>query len=293
MFSLLRNRFGIPGVISVIALVFAMLGGAYAASNDNSGKGSKASASATKRGPRGPRGKQGPAGPQGPAGANGAKGDTGAAGSNGANGANGTSAKTKSFAGVKAGSGCSEGGIEVESASPVVYVCNGKKGTNGKDGTFSTEPLPAGQTLTGVWSTSGGGDTEGSVISLAAISFPIRVSPAPTVLFEAHFGSFILGAELANENATVYGPNPSPGTLEEAEEDEEAWKATCTGSAADPKASPGFFCGYLGKQTGTVAKPPFTSAELVEPANEFGVVVPFEMQDKAASARGSWAVTAG
>ena len=33
MFSTLRTRFGIPGVISVIALVFAMLGGAYAANN--------------------------------------------------------------------------------------------------------------------------------------------------------------------------------------------------------------------------------------------------------------------
>ena len=31
MFSLLRNRFGIPGVISVVVLVFAMSGGAFAA----------------------------------------------------------------------------------------------------------------------------------------------------------------------------------------------------------------------------------------------------------------------
>ena len=47
MFSPLRNRFGIPGAISVIALVFAMFGGAYAAS-DNSG-GGKATASAKKK----------------------------------------------------------------------------------------------------------------------------------------------------------------------------------------------------------------------------------------------------
>ena len=37
MLSPLRNRFGIPGVISVIALVFAMFGGAYAATNSNDG----------------------------------------------------------------------------------------------------------------------------------------------------------------------------------------------------------------------------------------------------------------
>jgi hypothetical protein len=60
MLSPLRNRFGIPGVISVIALVFAMLGGAYAASNSNDD--GKATASA-KKGPRGPRGKPGPPGP--------------------------------------------------------------------------------------------------------------------------------------------------------------------------------------------------------------------------------------
>src|SRR5258706_13999527 len=77
MFSPLSNRFGIPGVISVIALVFAMLGGAYAASN-NSG-GGKASASAkAKKGPRGPKGATGPAGPAGPSGPARSKGDPGA-----------------------------------------------------------------------------------------------------------------------------------------------------------------------------------------------------------------------
>ena len=91
MFSILRNRFGIPGVISVIALVFAMIGGAYAASG--SGPGPKASASAkAKKGPRGPRGPRGPkgepgpkgdTGPQGSAGPQGAKGDSGAPGAEG------------------------------------------------------------------------------------------------------------------------------------------------------------------------------------------------------------------
>ena len=31
MLSMLQNRFGVPGVIAVIALVFAMVGGALAA----------------------------------------------------------------------------------------------------------------------------------------------------------------------------------------------------------------------------------------------------------------------
>ena len=94
MFSTLRNRFGIPGVISVIALVFAMIGGAYAA-NHNSG--AKATASAGKRGPRGPKGATGPAGPAGPAGAQGAagaKGNDGAPGLNGATGPTGAAGAT-------------------------------------------------------------------------------------------------------------------------------------------------------------------------------------------------------
>jgi len=81
----LKNRFGIPGVIAVAALVFAMIGGAYAATNSGGGK--KASASKSNRGPRGPKG---PKGATGPAGATGAQGAQGAAGANGKDGAPGS-----------------------------------------------------------------------------------------------------------------------------------------------------------------------------------------------------------
>ena len=88
MFSIFRNRFGIPGVISVIALVFAMMGGAVAASNGGSGN-ATASAKKGPPGPRGPRGKTGatgPAGAQGAVGPAGPKGDTGSAGAPGKTG---------------------------------------------------------------------------------------------------------------------------------------------------------------------------------------------------------------
>ncbi len=116
MFSILKNRFGIPGVISVIALVFAMFGGAYAASNGGSGK-TAASASKSKKGPRGPKGPKGDPGPQGLPGPAGTPGPAGPKG---------------------------------EKGDP------GAPGANGKDGTFSTEPLPGGETLAGVWAASGG-----------------------------------------------------------------------------------------------------------------------------------------
>ena len=96
MASLLRNRFGIPGVISVLALFFAMLGGAYAATDggNHSATASK-SKSAGKKGPKGARGPQGlpgpagPAGPAGPTGPTGPQGQTGAAGAKGDPGAPG------------------------------------------------------------------------------------------------------------------------------------------------------------------------------------------------------------
>jgi hypothetical protein len=148
MFSTLRNRFGIPGVISVIALVFAMFGGAYAASNSSNNGKATASAKA-KKGPRGPKGATGPAGPagaQGPAGPAGAKGDAGANGSNGAAGPTGPT---------------------------------GAKGATGATGaagqTGFTETLPSGKTETGVWSVTIAPNASEPEVP---ISFPIPVAKA-------------------------------------------------------------------------------------------------------------------
>ncbi len=236
MFSPLRNRFGIPGAISVIALVFAMLGGAYAANNDNGG--GKATASAKgKPGPRGPRGKTGPAGPagpQGPAGANGAKGDTGAAGSNGkdgtngSNGTNGTGATTASFGGAQ--HGCTDGGIEVKSASPAVFVCNGKKGDNGADGqTGYVETLPSGKTLTGVWSASANDEFEANIVP---ISFAFPLAAAPTAYY-------VVAGEAQAIEVTPAG---GFGQIFPAS----AVDAFCPGTAASPTAVSGALCVYIG-----------------------------------------------
>src|SRR5260221_8862752 len=93
MFSSMKRRMNIPLVVSIGALVFAMVGGAWA----STGNGGHATASAKKRppGPRGPKGKTGPVGPVGPAGpqgspgAAGAKGDTGPKGDKGEKGEKG------------------------------------------------------------------------------------------------------------------------------------------------------------------------------------------------------------
>lgn len=153
MFSTLRTRFGIPGVISVIALVFAMLGGAYAASDSSDGGKATASAKA-KRGPKGPKGPKGATGPAGPAGPQGPAGANGKDGSNGANGTNGTSGapgKSVSVTEIETGEpDCEErGGVEVkqEGAGSGIEVCNGKEGSAWVAGT-----APSGAVLKGTWS---------------------------------------------------------------------------------------------------------------------------------------------
>ena len=204
MFSTLRNRFGIPGVISVIALVFAMFGGAYAASNSSSGGKATASAKA-KKGPRGPKGPKGDIGPAGPIGLTGPAGANGKDGTNGTNGGNGAGATTESFGGEA--HGCKEGGVVVKSASPEVAVCNGKKGTQGLPGPTCVNGeclLPSGATETGTWAVRGKGLEQ----VMTAISFPLGLTETPQPIFvtqaEAHGTS---------------GPPICPGTYEEPKSD--------------------------------------------------------------------------
>jgi hypothetical protein len=158
MFSTLRNRFGIPGVISVIALVFAMFGGAYAASNSSNGGKATASAKA-KKGPKGPKGATGPAGPagaQGPAGAKGDAGANGAAGPQGPAGAAGATGAT------------------------------GKTGPEGPAGpSCPTGPcfLPSEATETGMWGGAGGFPFEPAGRYAYPISFALPLQEAPDLIF--------------------------------------------------------------------------------------------------------------
>jgi len=169
MFSPLRNRFGIPGVISIIALVFAMAGGAFAAKSLNSG-GSKATSSASgkkgPRGPRGPRGKQGPTGPQGPVGA---KGDTGAAGANGTNGSNGVAGPTGPT-GVTGQNGAIGATGATGAAGVGTAGATGPTGATGETG--FTETLPSGAIEVGTWS----GTVGASGLDFAPLSFPIPLA---------------------------------------------------------------------------------------------------------------------
>lgn len=268
MFSTLRNRFGIPGVISVIALVFAMFGGAYAASNSSGGGKATASAAKGKPGPRGKTGKTGPAGPQGPAGPAGPVGPAGAKGDAGAQGAPGTpgapgapGAAGKSVTGepIAAGGACGENaeGVKYTLNAVSTDVCSGESGF--------TEVLPPEATEKGAWALdSKGGEGENV---LTPISFPIPLSEADAAAIKVH--KWIQG-------------NP-------AEQDSQ-----CLGTVTNPEAEAGTICLYS-----AIAKEQFEIPTLVVPDGGFqervgasGALLRWEEFSGPLYVGGSFAVTA-
>jgi collagen type I alpha len=185
MFNRIHQKLGTAGfIISIVALVAALGGGAYAASGTSTGK-ATASAKA-KQGKQGKPGKTGPAGPagaagaQGPVGPAGPKGDTGANGSNGASGATGA-------AGVKGATGPT-----------------GVTGATGFSG--FTKTLPPGETETGTWSLFGSATADRETNS--AISFPIPLAES------GETGSAFAFSESQTTNEE-FGTSGCAGTLEE------------------------------------------------------------------------------
>jgi hypothetical protein len=229
MFSALRRQLSYSNVAATTALVFALTGGAFAAtSHVGGGSPARATASASHatvakkkskapaRGPAGPKGATGaagaqgaagPAGPTGPAGAAGAKGETGASGAQGVEGKEG-----------KAGT-------------------NGTPGTNGKPGSpwAAGGTLPPGSTETGAWNIiSGSANYCCEDQSLTTISFPIP-----------------LAAPLGKSEAIVV-------TVEE-QEGKKTPPAACTGTVENPTAEAGHLCVY---QSAEVTLGPIASLKL-------------------------------
>jgi hypothetical protein len=246
-FPAIRNRMRYANVVTTLALVFAMTGGAYAVTGKGGGpsgpsaviaaKGGgaggpsapSAAIAATKKGkskakalrgpagPRGPEGKQGPAGPQGPAGANGkdgANGSNGEKGVAGETGLQGNAGKSVVLGKINTGvATCKEqGGVSIEvegNAASKQSVCNGEPGVIHPGTT-----LPKGASETGTWIAMEGEPEEVE----AAISFPIPLS-----------------ATAAEHTTPVYVPNTDT-TL----------PAGCQGSAAEPEAEEGHLCLFQG-----------------------------------------------
>jgi hypothetical protein len=208
-----RKRLGAnsPGIaIGVVAIVIALTGAAFAAGGLTASQTKQvkkiAQTEAKKFAKQGPKGE---AGPVGPAGQQGSKGD---AGSPGASGKDGISAEATSFTGAKGS--CAEGGVEVKSAKPAAFVCDGEEGEPGQPGSPWTAGgvLPPGATETGVWSFNG--TTEDTAGIRTAISFPIPLKEniASTHI---HFGEAGESPEFeaACPSISAFNPKAEPGEL--------------------------------------------------------------------------------
>jgi hypothetical protein len=166
MFNRIHRRLGTAGfIISIVALVAALGGGAYAASGGLTGKQKKEVEKIAKK-YAGTPGSVGAPGTAGPAGAPGPKGDPGSAGvgSPGEPGKPGQSVTSEEFgAGGKDGKCVQVGGTKFTSASGSTYSCNGKAGSPWTAGGV----LPSGSTETGTFGSSVGG--EGGVAFVTAL----------------------------------------------------------------------------------------------------------------------------
>jgi hypothetical protein len=258
MFSRIARQFTFTNVVLTVALVFAMTGGAYAASKYliTSTKQISPKVLKTLAGKQGAKGLTGPAGPAGSAGAKGETGPAGKEGPAGKDGANGESVSAKE---VKASETACEkhGGSSFATGSTTTLACNGKEGKEGSPWTAGGT-LPRGKTEEGMWSATIVKNFENTLTGYAPISFIVPLVTVPTVVY-------------VTEEEASHAPE-------------------CSGTAAEPEAAEGFLCVYTASQslatlegkeiTKVGAFLSFTGGKLGS-AEVFGV-----------SVHGTWAVTA-
>jgi Collagen triple helix repeat (20 copies) len=223
MFQRVRKHLTPSTAIAFLALVFALTGGAFAASSHGGGAGVKASAAVApaaiaveakarvkaKAGPRGPAGPRGATGAAGPAGAQGAAGAQGPAGARGEAGSQGPEGKQ------------GEPGVKGEQGAP---------GTTG-----FTETLPSGKTLKGNWSLIGTASAAGAHFG-TGVSFGIPLKEAPAV----HYLKYI---EVGGTSEKVW---LEPVYNKTKGEEEDVTQPACPGTAVEPEAKPGNLCIYAG-----------------------------------------------
>jgi hypothetical protein len=204
--SRFRKHLTYANAVATLALVFAMSGGAYAASKIIISSTKQISPKVLKqlKGKPGATGATGAAGPAGPTGPGGPQGAPGGPGTPGTNGAAGTSVTSKS---VSSGSKeCPAGGSEFKAGSSVTFACNGSPWVAG--GT-----LPSKATEAGVWIVAGE-PTAGYKSQFTAISFPIPLAEAltPTKVQIIAAGANGAGSGCPT-TSSVSKPEAEPGNL--------------------------------------------------------------------------------
>jgi hypothetical protein len=256
----MHERLGTAGfVLSLIAIVLALTGGAYAASKLNGTQKKEVEKIAKKF-----AGKPGAPGAAGTAGTNGTNGKDGAPG---APGAAGKSVVVGSFDGENEPTGepCEELGgseLEVEDSGNVTYTCNGKEGSPWTAG----GKLPKGALLSGGW----------SVAVPKSASF---VGMAPTTI---SFG-IPLASGLDESHVHFQG--------------EANFATNCPGTLENPTAISGHLCVYSSGVLGSSTAPYIAHLDEAEGlgASPEGaqMLFPFDTSPTPAEnvvGRGSWAV---
>jgi hypothetical protein len=262
MFQRLRKHLTPSTAIAFIALVFALTGGAFAASSNGGGSGAKATASVSRAGSNiattakkkpAPKGKAGPRGPAGKTGATGATGATGPAGATGPGGPAGPAGAT----GPAGGTG--------PTGATGAAGAKGAPGTNGTTG--FTKTLPSGETETGTWAGYKAANNAPNELAIDAISFPIPLSVAPKAVTKIKIGEPVV--------------------------------LPCKGSAEKPEAEPGNLCVFEGEKgfTNQGLHLYSTASVTSAPAGTTGAEILLLTKTpttvgEAATGEGTWAVTA-
>jgi hypothetical protein len=273
MFSVIRKRVTYANVAMTLALVFAMSGGAYAASKYLITSTKQISPKVLKqlkgaKGPKGETGAAGAAGKEGPAGKEGAPGKAGA------NGTNGKDGESVASTALKPGEqGCAEGGSKFTVGGKTTTACDGKEGKPGS--IHPGETLPSEASETGTWAVS---MDKPSCCGIFTASSPISFAvPLKTEIPAANV--HLIGA---GGNGTGGGTCPT------------------SSSAEKPEAEPGNLCIFIGVAENVSeywllnpAKVAFGHAGQV-PAATTGIdLAPHAEEAEAAMlAAGTWAVTA-
>lgn len=288
MWNTLRDRFGAPGIIALLALVLAMSGGAYAASGALTGKQKKevkkiAQQYAGKNGQNGAPGANGQAGAKGDSGAQGAKGDPGASGAPG----QGVTSKALAIGNAK----CPNGGTEFTSGTGSSVACNGEEGSEGPAGAEGSPwttggVLPPEKAETGTWIAGqlptvldeGGEALETSAVLAAPISFTIPLKEAGEVTEPNP------GEEIVNEFPVSYVHPGETGPADKCE----------SGTSEEPKAAPGNLCVYATSEfeSTLVAEVNPETEQFEKGTGKSGVILRFFMSVPGAQAYGSWIVRA-
>jgi hypothetical protein len=260
MLSMTRSRLTYVNVVSTLALVFAMSGGAYAASKFliTSTKQIKPSVLKQLKGNTGARGAQGAAGSQGPTGLPAPAGPQGPAGAKGENGTAGT------------------------------------PGKDGKDGSPWTVDgtLPSSRSLSGEWglvaSAAGGFEHLGT-----SVSFNIPLKEAPTAHYIRTTGMEPFYNEVAGKeeeraptgcNGSAVSPTAEPGNLC-------VYASIEENTATNPLPNPNYvfpkICAFATGGDCTSASTGKTGAD----SQGFGVIT-LSKEEGVVNVAGTWAVTA-